>query len=125
MECIQPTAHTLAAGRSRADHRDVTDPYDLRAAVERLLSELETGAASLGAVGNQEWPRRLRSERDALADVTTADLDRLMETVDGASKAMQAAGLGQEALKLAWSIIDALVIEKNVRHANPARPDPQ
>jgi hypothetical protein len=38
---------------------------------------------------------------------------------------MQAAGLGQEAHELAWSIIDALVIEKNLRHANPPRPDPQ
>lgn len=100
-------------------------PYDLRAAIERLISELESGAASLGAAGNQEWPRRLRSERNALADVTTADLDRLMKTVDGASKAMQATGLGREAHTLAWSIIDAFVIEKNLRHANPARPDPQ
>lgn len=44
--------------------------------------------------------------------------------VDGASKAMQAADLGQEAHKLAWSIIDALVIERTLRHANPARLDP-
>jgi hypothetical protein len=115
----------LASGRWRADHHDVTDPYDLRAAVARLVSELESGAASLGAAGNKEWPQRLRSERDALADAGTTDLDRLMETIEGASKVMQAAGLDREAQQLAWSVIDALVIGKNRGHANQTRLDPQ
>lgn len=43
-----------------------------------------------------------------------------MATVNGASKAMQAAGLGEEAHKLAWSITDALVIGEGVASRKPS-----
>ena len=98
------------------------DPCDLGAAVESLAHELEDGAASLEAAGDQEWPQRLRAQRDALADPKTTDLERTMEAIDGVSKAMQAAGLAREAHTMAWSGIDALVIQKGLRSATPGAP---
>jgi len=91
----------------------MTDTDAVRAAVERLDRELQDGAASLEAAGDREWPQVLRAKRDALADPTSTVLDHLIDALDGAGKAMQAAGLDQQAHKLAWSVLDALVIQKS------------
>ena len=91
----------------------------VRAAAGRLGRELSEGAAVLAAIGDEPWAQRLRGKRTDLADLAAADLDDLIDTIDGASKAMQAAGLHAEAHKLIWSIVDVLVIRDNIHHVDP------
>ncbi len=95
------------------------DEDAVRAAAERLDRELMEGASVLAAAGDELWAQRLRDKLAELADLVAAELDDLMDTIDGASKAIQAAGLHAEAHKLVWSVADVLVIRDNIHHGDP------
>lgn len=105
----------------RAHHYDVADASEdaVRAAAGRLDRELREGAAVLAAAGDELWAQRLRDKLAEVADLAAAELDDLIDTIDGASKAMQAAGLHAEARKLVWSVVDVLVIRDNIHHGDP------
>lgn len=120
---VSPEARHLAGGRRRADHDYVVDADadTVRACAGSLARELREGAAVLEAAGDEAWPGRLRGSQAKLAGLASEDLEDLIETIDGASKAMQALGLHAQAHSLVWSIVDVLVIRDNIHHLYPGQ----
>jgi hypothetical protein len=86
---------------------------DVPRAAESLARELEHGAAVLEAAGDETWPQRLREERMRLVNPKSADLSHLVESIFGASEAMLAVGLHEEAHQLGLgALIDAMIIRR-------------
>lgn len=97
------------------------DADTVRACAERLARDLREGAAVLRAAGDEAWPGRLRGSQAKLVGLASEDLEVLIDTIDGASKAMWALGLHAQAHRLAWSIVDVLVIRDNIHHLYPGQ----
>lgn len=87
----------------------MADADAVRSCAESLARELQEGAAVLEAAGDEAWPGRLLGSQAKLVDLARGDLEDLIDTIDGASKAMQALGLHAQAHSLVWSIVDVLV----------------